>query len=156
MDKKHPDRKKVRMVATIPFKDSVLCTCLRRNDKWAEDVRRRLSDCNDLVAVEARYHVSCNVSFGKHDNVTNCPLGRPTDFTCLQNFEQMCEWLESQCEPYSLSEVYEKMLEMGGGSDRIYSEKWLKVKLQEKYKDHIFFAEVKGKSNVICFREMAN
>ena len=30
------------------------------------------------------------------------------------------------------------------------------MKPQEKYENHIFFAEVNGKSNVICFREMAN
>ena len=38
-DPKHPTRKTIRNVCTLPFKQSVLKTCDQRNDKWAEEVR---------------------------------------------------------------------------------------------------------------------
>ena len=33
---KHPERKKIGKVWTLPFKQSVLKTCDQRNDKWAQ------------------------------------------------------------------------------------------------------------------------
>jgi len=38
----------------------------------------------------------------------------------------------------------------------VYESGWLKSKLTEKYGDHIFFAEVDGRRNVVCFRNMAS
>ena len=143
---------------TIPFKERLIFACQKRDDEWGEEVRRRVTNCNDLVAVEARYHISCNERFlGKHSTFKS-PSGRPTDSDCLENFELVCEWLEAEGELCSLSEVHDKMTEIAklNESENVYSQKWLKTKLQQKYKEHIFFAEVNGKSNVICFREMAN
>ena len=50
------------------------------------------------------------------------------------------------------------MIEIVGGENeyKVYSTKWLKTKLQQKFGDHVFFSEVNGKSNVVCFRNMAN
>jgi len=42
------------------------------------------------------------------------------------------------------------------GTNETYSKKWLKIKLQDRYKDHIVFAEVCGHSSVICWRKMAS
>ena len=59
--------KKMRMATTIPFKERLIFACQKRDDEWGEEVRRRVTNCNDLVAVEARYHISCNERFlGKH------------------------------------------------------------------------------------------
>ena len=40
-------------------------------------------------------------------------------------------------------------------NEDVYSVKRLKQKLQDRYKDHLFFAEVIGRKNVVCFRDMA-
>ena len=78
-DKKHPDRKKMRMATTIPFKERLIFACQKRDDEWGEEVGRRVTNCNDLVAVEACYHISCNERFlGKHSTFKS-PSGRPTD-----------------------------------------------------------------------------
>ena len=38
----------------------------------------------------------------------------------------------------------------------MYSNKWLTTKLKEKYKDSLYFAEVNGRSDVVCFSNMVN
>ena len=38
----------------------------------------------------------------------------------------------------------------------VYTVKRIKEKLQDKYKDNIFFAEVSGRKNDVCFRNMAS
>ena len=68
----------------------------------------------------------------------------------------LCEWLESEAdsESYMLTELYHKMVEFAESSE-VYSVKRLKQKLQEHYKEFIFFAEVEGRGNVACFRNIA-
>ena len=46
------------------------------------------------------------------------------------------------------------MVELVGNSE-VYTVKMLKQKLQEHYKDFIFFVEVEGHVNIVCFRNMA-
>jgi len=69
----------------------------------------------------------------------------------------LCEWLESEAdaELYTLAELHNKMTEFSGGSS-VYTPKWLEQKLHEHYQDFIFFAEVEGRGNVLCFRNMAS
>jgi len=47
------------------------------------------------------------------------------------------------------------MTEFSGGLD-VYTPKRLKQKLHEYYEDFIFFAEVEGCGNVLCFKDMAS
>ena len=49
---------------------------------------------------------------------------------------------------YILAELHDKITEFSGGS--------LKQKLHEYYDNFIFFAEVEGRGNVLCFRNMAS
>ena len=41
-------------------------------------------------------------------------------------------------------------------STNVYTFKWLKNKLKENYREHIFFAEIKGRANVVCFKDLAS
>ena len=41
-------------------------------------------------------------------------------------------------------------------SKETYSTKWLKKKLQDRYCNHLYFAEVNGRKNVVCFKNMVN
>ena len=57
-------------------------------------------------------------------------------------------------EVYSLLELHDKMKELAN-SDEVYTRKWLKTKLKNKYGEEIFFAELQGKTDVVCFRDSA-
>lgn len=74
----------------------------------------------------------------------------------LKWFKVLIEWLESEsgAELYTLTELHSKMVEFSDGDD-VYTVKRLKQKLQEHYKEHIFFANVEGHENVVCFKNMA-
>ena len=48
-----------------------------------------------------------------------------------------------------------KMLSLSDGKD-VCSIKWLQNKLKELYGDHLIFAEVNGKHNVLCFKNIMN
>ena len=53
----------VVQVRTIPLYESLLDICESRGDDWGGEVKGRLSTCNDLVAEEAIYHISCMRNF---------------------------------------------------------------------------------------------
>ena len=64
----------------------------------------------------------------------------------------LCLWLENEAEElYTLQDLELKMLEFSGGKDT-YSAKWLKHRLFERYKDSLYFAEIDGRPNVVCFK----
>ena len=80
---------------------------------------------------------------------------RPVDESMQQWFQMLCIWLEVDAELYTLQELYNKMAEMAG-NDSVYSLKRLKQKLQEKYKEQLYFAEIDGRANVVCFQDMVD
>ena len=59
---KHPDRNNCHEVTTLSFKDQILNASEKQSDKVSEEVALRVGSCNDLVAVEARYHTSCRIT----------------------------------------------------------------------------------------------
>ena len=85
----------------------------------------------------------------------NRERGRPADEGMLHWFEMLCIWLDidSDTEPYTLKELHSKMSELAG-DDSVYCLKRLKQKLQERYGNNLYFAEIEGKSNVVCFQNM--
>ena len=74
----------------------------------------------------------------------------------LKWFTMLCQLLKSEAgaESYMLTELHDKMKEISDNSE-VYTIKRLKQKLQEYYKEFIFFVEVEGRSNVVCFKNMA-
>ena len=154
-DMKHPDRNPIHIVEGLPFRDSVLQVCTTRNDEWAEQVKRRVLDCLDLVAAEDRYHKICLDKFYLSTGINQVTPERPLESESLKHLNLVCEWLEGEAELYSLSEIFDKMIDISNGGN-VYGKKWLKQKLKLRYKDNIFFSEIDGKSGVICFRHNAN
>ena len=75
----------------------------------------------------------------------------------LLGFSNICEWLEegADAELYRLKEVYDQMCELNGGAPT-NSIKSLKQKLKDHYGDNLYFAEIAGRSNVGCFKDMAD
>ena len=85
--------------------------------------------------------------------------GPGEDDTKKKLFDGMCEWLESSCEKevFTLEELQSHiMMETRCEADCLYSSKRLKAKLIDRYGDHIFFGKVRGRKNVICFKEMCS
>ena len=75
----------------------------------------------------------------------------------VEHFSVLCNWLENDgdSELYTLAESRHKMIKLTG-SPNVYSDKRLKQKLELHYGNHIYFAELNGKQNILCFRSMAN
>ena len=119
------------------------------NEKWAEEVRIRALDCHDFVAAEARYRLPCHGDFTTGKRLSTATPGRSVASESLNNFNRVCEWLESEAELYSVVEVHTKMTEIADGED-VYGTKWLKAKLPQKYGDSIYFAEISDRSDVVC------
>ena len=157
-DDRHPERMDNRVVRTLQIRDSVLDMCAKRlllceTDAVAQAVQRRLLTCCDLVAEEAVYHRRCHTNFFDYCSVRK--VGRPIDKGKEEGFERLCNWLEeTNNELLTVGELSDMAASLTGTSES-YSEKWLKTKLQERYRDHIIFAEVAGRKNVICWKKMA-
>ena len=47
------------------------------------------------------------------------------------------------------------MTELANG-EAVYSTKWLKTNLKEKYNDSLYFAEINGRSGVVYFSYIVN
>ncbi len=157
-DSRHPETS-VRSVTTLPLHDKLMQCCSRRDDAWGLEAMSRLQGCIDLVAAEAVYQDICLSKFLLDRDVStkgHTFLGRHSDKNKMKWFQMLYQWLDSEAgaEMYTLGELPAKMEEFSDGSE-VYGKKRLKQKLQEQYRDSIFFAEVDGHDNVVCFKDMA-
>ena len=73
-------------------------------------------------------------------------------------FKKMCDWLEKDqsCDLHMLNNLLMMMEELGGENFSVNGEKSLKFKLQNKYKEHIYFADFPGLPMVVRFRDMTS
>ena len=160
IDPKHFNRSDCHQVTSLPFKNKILEVCSERDDNWGLEVQRKALDCHDHIAEEARYHEGCHRNFflgrAKTDSSQQSASGRPTDQNSYYFFNQVCEWLEKEGDLKSVQEIHPKMVEMAASIDKVYTKNWLKQKLKDKYQNRIFFAEINGKHNVVCFKNMVD
>lgn len=142
-----------RVVSTINFKTSVAEQATKRNDDWGKEVYNRICIENDLVAAEARYHVSCYWRFRKSSS--NKKLGRPVNDIMQTAFENVCIDIENDFEncQFSFKEIYEKLINTLPPEIEAWSEKYLKTKIVEKYGNNVVISDRPGKSSVFCFRD---
>eukprot|EP00794_Sanderia_malayensis_P002754 gene2754-3184_t len=98
-DRKHPDRNKFVEVRTIStsIHQLTLHICRTRDNDTARTVATRLLSVNDLVAAEARYHVSCRTNFEDPLPEYTAP-GCPISSTKTIIFEDACKILENNME----------------------------------------------------------
>ena len=158
-DSKHPQNNKISHVETLEIRSTVLNYCSKRSDNWGLEVESRINTCNDLVAVEAIYHRSCYAAFSAMRSKVpkfTTPGGKVCE-PKLETFKRLCSWIElCDDELYTMTDLQIKLKDMAFGDESlVYSKMQLKRKLKRKYGDHMFFAEVAGKRNVVCFRNMA-
>ena len=115
-----------------------------------------MDSCIDLVAEEAVYHISCMNRFRLVKSTTEKPSGRPVNPLMMENFLKVCQWLdEGDGEPHTLADIYNKMVELSEGAE-CYHIKYLKTKLIEHYKEHIYLYESDGRNDIIGFKHMSS
>ena len=142
-------------VETLPIKKQLLKCSRERDDEWGGKVEARLNSIIDLPAEEAVYHIVCMNRFRLIKPTHDKSSGRPIDASLMANFQKVCQWLdEGDGELYTLTEIYDKMVELSEGTD-CYHKKYLKTKLIENYKEHIYFFQSEGRSDIIGFRHMS-
>ena len=73
----------------------------------------------------------------------------------FNGFEAICAWLEEEgdCDLHKINKPQEQIKLMGC---ECYSNKRLKQKLKEKYRDCLTFSESCGRTDILCFKEFAN
>ena len=161
-DFKH-DQSRARRACTLELCTAILRHCSQRADAWAVEVQGRTESCCDSVAEDAVYHFSCYALFAtQHSLSGHGQCGRPEDGEMRTAFCDLRDWLEGSCELLTLDDLHKHMVEFLNAkglldvSDRVYSASHLKSKLQEKYGQHIYFAEVHGRKNVVCFQDLCS
>jgi len=157
-------------VSTLDFHGIFLRHCedrlqLMETDDWSLDVKGRLLSCCNLVAEEAVYHTYCYKRFTTGKSRDMCSHG---SVTVMQNaFNSVCDWMEFSCEnkPITLVDIQNRVSEYASSYlnpddadcyETTYSLKYLKRKLVDRYGDHIFFAEIGGRKDVVCLRDMCS
>ncbi|KAK6175982.1 hypothetical protein SNE40_014354 [Patella caerulea] len=157
---RHPDRDRIKLVETMEIRTTSLKASERVSSSLTDEIRARLLDCHDLVAVEARYHSRCYQKLLlANQSVNSDKAGRPVDENKQDSFLLLCSWLESEgdAEIFSIKELHRQMGELACEGSEIYSEKALRMKLKSHYGEHIYFAYIGGsREEVVCFRNMAS
>lgn len=133
-------------------------TAVSRGDAWGNEVSGRLSGIIDLVAEEALYHLRCRTLF-EHP-VRNSEVGRPIDEERKLLFEKLCEWIDEEVEHgvTTLAEIHMKMLELDPIEDKslAYGRRYLKTKLQEEYKESLYFTSEARIADIVCLKDTTN
>jgi hypothetical protein len=155
-----------REVQTTAINQTMLKICEQHSDEWGYEVLGRLTTCGDLSAADAWYHVKCYLYFTTFrnkpssvspENAARPSAGRHVNSEMMAYFDIVCEWVENgDCELFTVRELHEKMLEIAGDRSKVYCIGYLKALLEKRYGKHILFASVCGRTDVICFKNMAS
>lgn len=122
------------------------------------EVNFRIRSELDLAAAGAVYHKQCHVNFITFRNIPNAQdgyakKGAPINPQLQDSFLQLVEFLEISDQPYSTSELSEKIEEFSGGEN--YCVRYLKDKLIKHFGDRVIFLTRSGLSDVVVMREVS-
>lgn len=156
------DGKTVWPVRTFDLQKSIMKTCLKRADEWAEKVQGRLEFVSDLPAADALYHQACSTNFRTKRKIPKSvalepepkkvKYGRPKDEDRVGAFRKVASFLqENDSEHITINDLINKMDELTDGN--AYCFKKMKEELVKVFEEEIIIAEVDGKPNVATFRK---
>ena len=112
-------------VRTEEYLDRLKERIARRNDSWSWQVLTRVSNYNDLVAAEAKYHRSCMSMFYSGMDPVKKPsqAGRPPDEKRIELFDKLCNHIEDNDEcQYSLHELVNTMNSFNNDEELFFRE----------------------------------
>ena len=135
---------------TLQSRESLIERWNETNDEWGKYIVCCLELCNELVAEEPKYHTNCMIKFHLKDG-TDKRRRRP------EGFKRMPICLEkiSDCKMYTVQKIHLKMAELSNPGN-VCIAKWLKQKSKEQYQENLYFTELPGLTDVVCFRDMAS
>lgn len=88
------------------------------------------------------------------------PVGRPIDEERKLLFEKLCEWIDEEVEHgvTTLAEIHMKMLQLDPIEDKslAYGRRYLKTKLQEEYKESLYFTSEERIADIVCLKDTTN
>ena len=87
-------------------------------------------------------------------------VGQPIDEERKLLFEKLCEWIDEEVEHgvTTLAEIHMKMLELDPIEDKslAYGRRYLKTKLQEEYKESLYFTSEERIADIVCLKDTTN
>ncbi|CAH2083873.1 unnamed protein product [Euphydryas editha] len=139
-------RRKICMVSTLSFKESVLKIAQSRSDDNSKTITARIGFEHDLVAAEARYHRNCYIYFLKPP--TGGKNGRPRDEAVILAMEEIFAYIENSddCQ-FTLGEL--KRVCKNSNIDN----RTVKLHLKLKYGDKVIITEKPGHLTFISFTD---
>lgn len=138
-------RRRISQVSTLQCKDSIFKVARARSDAIGEAVLARVHEY-DLVAVEAKYHHDCYVSFFKPSS--GGQVGRPKDEAINLAMEEIFIYIENSndCQ-FTLNELRDVC------KTTTLDYRTIKIRLKLKYGENLIITEKSGASTFICLRD---
>ena len=114
-------------------------------------------DCHDLAAFEAHCHITWIERFylNKYQKSSYATIVKR--HVCnkeQENSDILYKQIESEAEIHSMSEIYNKIIELVEEHNDVYTKQGLKTNLKVKYWELVMFTEASGKPNTVCFKSM--
>lgn len=140
------ERRLVYSVRSLSVKDKVEDEAERRNDRWGNEVKLRLSIASDLVAADGIYHHDYYVRFFTHHTASK-KRGRPQEDYVAEAMDEISDYIDKNVDSQlSGSELLDSI------RGQRMNERTLKKKLKEKYGASVIITERQGRPTVITLR----
>lgn len=155
-DPKNPNRYNVYyLVRTLEVKSAFLDTCVKRSDKWGNEVQLRiLGASSDLIAAEARYHQRCLSIFTSYRNINAVKNKKcssiPEENDNLAFNEVLQEMNINSSKTWNSIQLHSLYLSFGGST---LSRRAFVQRLQDHFGKELLVLSSIGFASLILFRK---
>lgn len=132
-------------VETIEFRANIMEHCATRDCDVSKRVTFLLSNINDLVAAECRYHGHCYRNIMRPLNTSSNPVGRPVvDPVYVESFKKLCKYVDDneECQ-YDMDQLVSILRDYLPNSHNTVDEPKLRGDIKAKYKDNVKISRLK-------------